>query len=953
MYAVPSLAPILRSAMNRLPASLVELLQRQRERLHEAAKGVDLPRQGPTAEALDRILIASDYALDGLCRQPGLIHTLDATEPELRLAPNQDEAWSGQLRRYRHAESVRLIHRDVNGIDTLEQTLAGTSALADRCIDTALAAAHASLVESHGEPRDGTGAAQRLIVFGLGKLGGQELNFSSDVDLVFAFPANGASDGRRSLDNPTWFRRLGQRLIQILDEVTAAGMAYRVDMRLRPFGQAGRLALSLPAMEQYFQSEGRDWERYAWIKARPVAGDLEAGTRFLDTLRPFVYRRYLDFGAITGLREMKAMIEAEVQRQDRVADLKLGHGGIREIEFIVQLQQLIRGGREPNLRQRSLLPALARLREHGHIPPGRADALARAYVFLRHLENRLQMLREEQTHTLSEDPLDQARLAWGLGFADAEALQDSLDHHRQRVNEEFVRVFEARARPSANQVDTSTTQLTALWRTPDAPDVAERLEQAGFVPGITLAEHLRTLAQAAQRAGVSNRARQRLNRVLPALLALAAASAAPVETAERGLVLMQTILRRSSYLALLDERPAALTRLVDVLASSRWMAERLCSHPLLLDELLDARVDARPPTRGEVDEALDYALAGLPDDDLEARIHALNEFRQGFAFRVARAFLVDGQPAAECTRQLAIVAEAVVGAILPMAQAEVARRHGVLPGRGLAVIAYGSFGGKELGLGSDLDLVFLHDGGDAGQYSDGAQPLDAVRYHTRVVQKVIALLAVPTPAGSLYEADLRLRPDGGKGPLVSSLDAFAAYQHERAWIWEQQALVRARAVAGEADIATAFARVRAQVLGLRREADDVIGAVVEMRQRMRAELDRSGAGRLDLKQGEGGLVDLEFLVQAGVLLHAWQHPEILTHARTPELIDTLAGCGFFAADMAGRLQAAHALICTRLLACTLNAQMRVVEIDEALAAARQSITAAWRACMTTMEGSHT
>ncbi len=928
--------------MKALPASLVPVLQRQRERLHESLPGTVLATTGEQAEALDRLLLASDYALDQLGRQPGLVAALDQADPELVLAPAQAQDWPMLLRRHRHAASVRLIHRDVNGIDRLEDTLAATSELAERCIDTALAALQTTLEREHGVPRDVAGQAQRLVVFGLGKLGGGELNFSSDVDLVFAYPAAGSSDGNRALDNAVWFQRLGQRLIQLLAGVDTGGMAYRVDMRLRPFGQAGKLALSFASMEQYFQREGRDWERYAWIKARPVAGDLAQGMRFLDTLRPFIYRRYLDFDAIEGLREMKAMIEAEVVRREREADLKLGRGGIREIEFIVQLQQMIRGGREPDLRLRGLLPALAQLRQRGHIPEHGAECLLAAYRFLRTLENRVQMLREEQTHLIPDDPLDRARLAFGLGFPDWQALEPTLERHRAAVAREFARVFEARHAGVSPSTRIDAAQFDQTWRRGSIAELAPQLERAGFADPATLLRALESFAVLPALTLMSTRARERTDRIVPLLLAGAAASSAPDAVALRGLALVQAVLRRSSYLALLDERPAALARLVDVLAASRWMAERLCQHPLLLDELLDVRADAHPPTRGEVGDALARALAGIAGEDLEARLHALNEFRQGFAFRVARARIVDGQPAAECTRQLAFVAEAVVNAVLEMAREDIARRHGRLPQDGLAAIAYGSFGGKELGLESDLDLVFLYDGAHAAGESDGARPLDAVRYHTRVVQKVIALLALPTPAGSLYEVDLRLRPDGGKGLLVTSVESFSTYQSARAWTWEQQALVRARAVAGDAAVIAAFAQVRDQVLCAARVPAQLRADATAMRQRMRAELDRSHAQQFDLKQGEGGLVDLEFLLQAGVLQHAHANPAVIAGTRTPDLIDALTACGHFDVVTAQALHGAHDILASRLLACTLDGRARVVAIDPELDGARTAVMRTWR-----------
>ncbi len=929
--------------MNALPAPLTEHLHRQFERLRAAAPRAlaQIEAEPVRRERLVRLLIASDYALDRLCAQPDLLDTLDAPAADLRLDTGEPTAWSVRLRRHRHAESVRLIHRDAAGIDAVEDTLAGTSRLAEHCLAQALAVVEDAMRARHGTPRGASGEPQRLVVFALGKLGGGELNFSSDVDLVFAFPESGQSDGARPLDNGDWFQRAGQQFIQLLSEVTAEGMAYRVDMRLRPFGQSGRLAQSFAAMEHYFQREGRDWERYAWIKARPVAGDLAAGERFLTMLRPFVYRRYLDFGAFEGLREMKTLIEAEVQRRDLEGHLKLGRGGIREIEFIVQLQQLIRGGREPALRECGLLPALARLREGGDVPGPSADALGAAYRFLRRLENRLQMLREEQTHSLPEGGLDRARIAWGFGFADWSALEATLERHRAAVREEFSRVFQARHQSPRAETRDALVALDLVWIDPADAAAPARLAQAGFTDADALTQRLIAFRRLPALASLSARAAGRLERLMPRLLAAAAHSVAPDAAALRALELVQAVLRRSSYLALLDEEPAALARVVDVMARSRWMAERLCAHPLLLDELLDARADAAPPTRAEVNAAIDRAIAPHAGDDIEARLTALNEFRQSCAFRVARARLVDRQDAPSSARQLAFIAQAVLRTVLPMALDDLARQHGRLRAGGVAAIAYGSFGGSELGFGSDLDLVFLYDDAlDAGE-TDGARPLEAVRYHTRVVQKVIALLAMATPAGRLYEADLRLRPDGAKGLLVSSLQSFSNYQSERAWTWEQQALVRARAVAGDAAVQAAFGRIRTQVLCRPRTRAAVCRDARDMRQRMRTELDRSREGLFDLKQGHGGLVDLEFLVQAAVLIVAAEAPRVIASTCTPDLIDALADCGFFTAPAAQALRRAHEVLLARALACTLDGRVRLAPPDAALEEARAAVTDAW------------
>jgi glutamate-ammonia-ligase adenylyltransferase len=931
------------------PAAPSDLIEDRFARLCAAdgALAARCGREEAYALSLRRLLHVSDYAFERLERDPAQAASLDAPIAPPVLDSAAEGEWAGQMRRYRHARSVQLIWRDANGLDAIDDTLAATSALADRCCELALEALEGVHTERHGTPRGPDGARQRLVVYGLGKHGGSELNFSSDIDLVFAYPEAGHSDGARPLDNEIWFQRLGQRLIQLLGEVTADGFAYRVDMRLRPFGSTGRLALSFAAMEQYYQREGRDWERYAWIKARPVAGDPVAGEQLLDTLRPFVYRRYLDYGAFEGLREMKALIEAEVQRRDLAGHLKLGPGGIREIEFIVQLQQLIRAGREPELRLRGLLPALAMLRERGHLAPDSADALAAAYRFLRRLENRLQMLREEQTHVLPEDPATRERIATGLDYPDWDTLAAALERHRATVAAEFARVFEARERGRVRD-----DALVGYWRRleREAQGVANEAEgaaadasgailaEAGFARPEALHARLREFAGSHAVRSRSARARGRIDRVLPILLAAAARSARPDEAAERALALVHAVIRRSSYLALLDEQPSALARLVEVMAASAWMSERLCAHPVLLDDLLDSRVDALPMDRADVAAVLQRALDQVEEDDDEARLLALNEFRQSQGFRIALATVLRKQPAVDGTRQLAWVAEAVIGAALPGVLAGLESQHGRLPaGAGLALCGYGSFGGEELGFGSDLDLVFLYDGAFSSTESDGPRPLDAARYHARAVQKLISLLATLTPAGRLYEIDPRLRPDGAKGLLVSTLQSFDEYQRERAWTWEHQALVRARFIAGEPAVGARFVAIRREALARRRDAATVRRDVAAMRQRMREELDRSQAGRFDLKQGEGGLVDLEFLLQAGVLTLAADAPGLLGPTRTPELIAALGHAGWLAPDEVEALGEAHADLLARSLACTLDARPRLAPPDARLERARDAI----------------
>ena len=887
-------------------------------------------------ERVAAVAVASDFAVETLRRQPELLAHLSAPDPAPLPPPQLDpllpHAWGSELRRFRSAASTRLVWRDVLGLDDVDATLAGSTRLAEQCLELALQALEREFAERHGVVRGPDGAAQRLVVFGLGKLGGGELNFSSDVDLVYAYAHDGESDGRRALAAEEYFARLGQRLARLLDEVTADGFCHRVDLRLRPFGNAGRVAWSFAAMDQYFQREGRDWERYAWLKARAVAGDIAAGEAWLETLRPFVYRRYLDFTALDGLRTMKAAIVAEMQRRDMADDLKRGRGGIREIEFLVQSLQLIRGGREPALRGRQLLPALQALVEAGQIAPEDGAALAGAYRFLRRLENRVQMLGDAQVHALPADPELRERIAQGLGYPDWPALAPELDACRARVSAEFDALLVPRRREAAPDA------LESYWRALPQAGEAATLADAGFGDAGGTDAALRDFARGNGVRALSDAARARLDRVVPALLGAAARSAQPDAALRRLLGLLQSILRRASYLALLDEQPSALARLVDVLARSALLADRIAAYPLLLDELLDTRVSGPIPDAAGMREACAEAVRSGGDDPEQA-LRELNEVRLALSFRIALAALDRRQPAADSVRQLAWLADAVVAEVLAMAEGEIAGMHGRVPGGRFAVVGYGSLGGCELGFGSDLDLVFLYDA-DPEAMSDGARPLEAGRWYTRLAQKVVGLLGAVTSAGRLYETDMRLRPDGGKSLLVSSLGSYADYQQQRAWTWEHQALVRARPVAGDPTLGGDFEQVRAATLGRERAPAALLEDVTGMRRRMRAELDRSDGGRFDLKQGAGGLVDLEFLVQYLVLREAATHPGLLRPRATPSLLDALVAAGVLDAAAAVALAEAHAGLVEAGLGCTLDRRSRLVADDGALDRHRAQVGAA-------------
>ncbi|MGH8104869.1 MAG: bifunctional [glutamate--ammonia ligase]-adenylyl-L-tyrosine phosphorylase/[glutamate--ammonia-ligase] adenylyltransferase [Arenimonas sp.] len=907
--------------MNDFETALQALVQRHLDRLVAAGSGTS--SKTDIEKKYASLAVVSDFAIDTLCQQPEHWKQLDAPEiPALELSSDDDSQWPQQLRRWRRMQSSRVIWRDLHEVDNVEDSLFTISEMADIALSESVRAISALFVTRYGQVKNNQGEAQSFVVFGLGKLGGGELNFSSDVDLVYAYPQQGESDGDRSLDSDTYFMRLGQRLAQLLGDISSDGFSHRVDLRLRPYGNSGRLALSFSAMEHYFQTEGRDWERYAWVKARPVAGDIEAGERCLELLRPFVYRRYLDYTALDGLREMKAMIAAEVEKRELADHLKLGPGGIREIEFLVQALQLIHGGREPALRQRSLLKAMQALVLAGHLPEATAGKLKDAYLFLRRVENRVQMLRDEQTHSLPQDAFTRYRIARGLNYANVDELEADLQAHRDFVSEEFSRLLASKRHKA------KTSAYSDYWRGLPGQSTASQLSDLGFNNSEDLHQALLDFCKHSTVQSFNEKTRARLDHVLPLILEAAAKSVAPEAAMTRSLGLLHAIAKRTSYLALLEEKPVALQRLVDVVARSAWLSERLVEHPLLLDELLDHRVAQAFPDHRQLQTLAKHALS---IDDTEQALLALNEMRQSLSFRIAQATLFQQQAASESAEQLAELAQVILQSVLELAKSEIQFAHGVIEGAGFAIIGYGSVGAKELGFASDLDLVFLHNA-PTSAVSNGNRPLDAQRYFARLAQKIISLMQTITPAGRLYEVDMRLRPDGAKGLLVSSLDSFGEYQRERAWTWEHQALVRSRSLAGDQQVCDDFEKIRVRSLQAHRDLVQINADVVAMRQRMRNELDRSTGIRFDLKQGLGGLVDMEFFLQARVLAMANTRGDVLNAQRSPEILKVLESIGDIEKTDGELLRSHYETLIAHSMICSLDQRPRIIDMPEDLQA---------------------
>jgi [glutamine synthetase] adenylyltransferase / [glutamine synthetase]-adenylyl-L-tyrosine phosphorylase len=843
----------------------------------------------PAASAeLTACLLISDFAFDVLKTNP---HWLDdlSTPPD---APTASDA--SALTEYRVRRSIAQIALECSGKLSVEASLAYASDTAKRCIHAALAQAERETEARFGVARDSEGQAVRLCIFAMGKLGGHELNFSSDVDLIMCYASAGESDGQRALDNAEYFARITRRTAQLLTERCALGSAYRVDLRLRPFGSAGQAALSFAAMEDYYQREGRDWERYAWIKARPIAGDIAGGELLRELLRPFIYRRYLDFAAFEGMREMKSLVDAEVRKSDMGDNLKLGPGGIREIEFLIQLEQLIRGGRDQKLRVSGSLPALAALQEARWLTPEDAAQLRADYLFLRSVENRVQMLGDQQTHFLPAVPAQRDRIATSLKFASTDEFLDELAKVRTRVHRRFG---EAITLPTLEGVRQISAQLTAsaeksLAPQSDAPEVEDPHQQALLMwqnltgpnrdqigeadkpseIGLELWHALLGFADSTAVQNASARGRSRIDRVVPMLwaLALKLAPESIEPCALRLIEFLQAIAGRSAYLALLAEKPAVSQRLVQLFAESAWLARLITSTPMLLDELLDVRRLNLPNDAASLALEADAELAGGDDSDLEHAFELLIAYKHSVQLRIAVGFLQARFDGLDAVGGLSELADVLIARVLAIAWRELARSHGQPQlcrhaGDGFAVLGYGSLGGKELNFASDLDLVFVYDERLANCETDGQKALDGQRFYVRLAQRVISLLTTATRFGALYAIDTRLRPNGNKGLLVTSLDAYGDYQQREAWLWEHQALVRARWVAGDRAMASQFAQLRSRTLAQPRDPAQVQASVSSMREKMRAELDRSTGSVFDLKQGDDGLVDLEFFMQAKVL----------------------------------------------------------------------------------------
>ncbi|CAK9883893.1 MAG: Bifunctional glutamine synthetase adenylyltransferase/adenylyl-removing enzyme [Candidatus Erwinia impunctatus] len=902
----------------------------------------------------------SDFFRDSVTRYPAWLEQLQENPPHAeewqhypdwlaqQLAVVDDEVTLMRaLRLFRRQMLTRIAWMQTLALVSTQASLQQLSVLAETLIVAARDWLWQACCREWGTPVNEAGEPQPLLILGMGKLGGGELNFSSDIDLIFTWPEHGATrGGRRELDNAQFFTRMGQRLIKVLDQPTVDGIVYRVDIRLRPFGDSGPLVLSFAAMEDYYQEQGRDWERYAMVKARVMGASDDHWSRELQLmLRPFVFRRYIDFSAVQSLRNMKSMIAREVRRRGLVNNIKLGAGGIRETEFIVQVFQLIRGGRERALQQHALLPTLQAIGELNLLPENHLHALSEAYLFLRRVENLLQSINDEQTQTLPDDERNRHRLAWAMGFADWATFCLQLDARMASVRAIFDDLI-GEENHDADDDEQGEDWLMLWHQGADAEDIALLAPTLDSLQQQRLVQTLHHFRRDVDKRTIGPRGRQSLDLLMPRLLREVLSRNDAAVTLERMVPLLSGIITRSTYLELLMEYPGALKQLIVLCGASPMIASQLARYPLLLDELLDPTTLYHPTAPEAYRDELRQYLLRIPSEDEEQQLEALRQFKQAQHLRIAASDIARTLPVMKVSDHLTWLAEAIIEQVVQQAWQMMVQRYGRPAhleneqARGFAVIGYGKLGGWELGYSSDLDLVFLHDCPEEVM-TLGDRSIDGRQFYLRLAQRVMHLFSTRTASGILYEVDARLRPSGAAGMLVSTFAAFDDYQRHEAWTWEHQALVRARLVFGETALQARFTALRAGIIALPREGEVLQKEVREMREKMYQHLGSKQKGYWDIKTDAGGITDIEFIAQYLVLRYARQTPALTRWSDNVRIFSMLAEAQWLSVSQAEALTAAYITLRDALHHLALQALPGEVP-DDQFGAEREIVTASWQ-----------
>lgn len=928
-------------------------------------------------KAIDRLILNGD--LTGSSKRPSHQEWIDELQVDLTtaLAKSTGATLDGRgleslqqqvLRRFRHRKMFRILWRDLTGVATVYDTLHELSALADACVVVADEWTYTSLTTRYGLPRNSEGKEQRLIVLGMGKLGGYELNVSSDIDLICLWPDAGKTDGdtagRRVVDASEFFHRSVQLLTRLLNSATADGFAFRVDTRLRPFGDSGPLVMNFDGLENYYLTQARDWERYAMIKARAITGDVGEIEILMGLVTPFVYRRYLDYNAFDSLRDLKRKIALSVNQKGLIDNIKLGSGGIREIEFIGQSFQLVRGGRDDRLRMRSIVQVLKQLAKDSLLAQDESESLLEAYTYLRRVENAIQMMRDEQRHSLPTDEIDQLRLTVMMDETDWASFRRTLSYHQDAVSQVFTGLFEVET--VAQDADNASvegacegesrsevlTQMNEAWTLFSLDDIEEnarsqRLQTLGFEPSDELLSIVATISRGAFYQRLTNDSQDRVARIAPLIMALAAKTSEPSQTLTRCMSLVRAVAGRSGYLQVLCDQPQALSRLVSLFSQSRWLANFVSRQPMVIDELLEGPNSDIYLNAGQFAERTQAQLERILTAELDVQMDSLRHYRQGREMRIACAQLDGSLTLMQVSDQLSWLAESIIDAVVRLVETPLRAKYGqpcfeVDGKRHIsteAIIAYGKLGGLELGFSSDLDLVFVHDSVGEKQRTDGEKSVENSVYYARLAQKFVHFMGTATPAGVLYEIDLRLRPNGTSGVLVTGIDAFSQYQDGDAWTWEHQALIRARMVFGKAKLRKQFEGIRAHVLAQSRSESELREAVANMRERMRSALGNTHEDQFHLKQDAGGVADIEFIVQFLVLAYSAEYPDLLEFTDNIRILNAVESLSLIPANEAATLRDSYLALREYLHRQALQEGLAVVPMETSLQDLTQSVIA--------------
>ncbi|WP_428357323.1 bifunctional [glutamate--ammonia ligase]-adenylyl-L-tyrosine phosphorylase/[glutamate--ammonia-ligase] adenylyltransferase [Methyloprofundus sp.] len=918
----------------------------------------DLPENQQVIATLPSVFCYSEFVAQTCARQPNflldLINSGDLLNAEIRgdyknrlysFTIQNDVALMKALRQFRNKHMLRIAWRDLAGWSELDETLLDLTALAESCIQFTLDYLYQHACHKFGTPVLSDGSEQQLIILGMGKLGAWELNYSSDIDLIFAYQQDGVLADRKETSYGEFFSRICRQLVKILDEITADGFVFRTDIRLRPFGDSGPVIMTFEGLEQYYQTQAREWERYAMVKARPVAGNKQGGEQFMAMIKPFIYRRYLDFSAFEELRSLKQQITQELQRKDRMDNIKLGPGGIREIEFIGQAFQLIRGGQDSALQQRSIQPILALLGEKRLISVNDSQHLISAYRYLRRVENHIQEFQDKQTHELPKTELEQTILAFSLGYVDWESFKAELDAVRTQVQNVFVEVF------SMQEVDAPPKSSEQIWmgRADDEASL-NQLADLGYRKPEQILTRLLQLKANPTIKRLSRKGANTLDKLMPQILDMLAKDQNAYATLQRLCALFEAMAGRNVYLSLLVENEHALQQLITLTAASPWIGEYLSQYPSLFDELLDTRSLYEPLDKAALEQQLSTQIAKIDAGDIEQLMIALRNFKQINVLRVAAADIMGAVPLMVVSDELSYIAEVILQQAVKIAWTILTEKHGLPPGASVqnmhfGIVGFGKLGGIELSYSSDLDLVFIHDYQDSNALTDGPKQITSAKFYANLGQRVRSLLNTQMLSGMAYEIDMRLRPNGESGLLVTQLNSYEQYLQKEAWTWEHQALVRGRYITGDTGTEAKYQAIRNSVLTVARNQVDLKQEVREMREKMRDSLDSSNLQTFNLKQGKGGITDIEFIVQYYVLAYSEKHPELTQFTDNMRLLDTLAEQQLLSEEYVSTLKKAYCIFRDRGHKEALQGNKALIAQDE-LVVIRQQIADIWQVIMT-------